>query len=222
MTAVTGRPPSSSRRILLWRHGQTSWNAQNRFQGHEDIELDDVGRAQAARAAKMLRRLRPDRIVSSDLRRAVDTATALATLLGMDVRQDPRLRETSYSAWEGMTAGEIDDRWPGARDAWRAGGAARPGGDGELREEVGARVAAALREHVADLDPGALLVVASHGGAVSSGIQTMLGVPPQYWPLVTGLGNCHWSLLEQRPHGGWVLEEHNASSLPEPIVGDEA
>lgn len=222
MTAVAGRPRSSGRRILLWRHGQTSWNLQNRFQGHADIELDDVGRAQAARAARMLRRLRPDRILSSDLCRAQDTAAALASLTGADVIVDPRLRETSYSAWEGMTAQEIDERWPGARDAWRAGGDARPGGDGELRVEVGARVAEALRHHVADLGPGQLLVAASHGGAVSSGIQTMLGVPPRYWPLVTGLGNCHWSLLEERPRGGWVLEEHNASSLPEPIVGDEA
>lgn len=222
MTAITGRLRPSARRILLWRHGQTSWNAQNRFQGHADIELDDVGRAQAARAAKMLRRLRPERIVSSDLKRARATADALASLTGADVTVDPRLRETSYSCWEGLTAAEIDERWPGARDAWRAGGDARPGGDGELRAEVGARVAEALSEHVADLPPGALLVAASHGGAVSSGIQTMLGVPPQYWPLVTGLGNCHWSLLEERPHGGWVLEEHNASSLPEPIVGDEA
>jgi probable phosphoglycerate mutase len=222
VTAVTGRPRPSARRILLWRHGQTSWNAQSRFQGHADIELDDVGRAQAARAAKMLRRLRPDRIVASDLKRARATAEALASLTGADVAVDARLRETSYSRWEGLTAAEIDERWPGARDAWRAGGDARPGGDGELRAEVGARVAEALAEHVADLPPGSLLVAASHGGAVSSGIQTMLGVPPRFWPLVTGLGNCHWSLLEERPRGGWVLEEHNASSLPEPIVGDEA
>jgi probable phosphoglycerate mutase len=222
VTAVTGRLRPSARRILLWRHGQTSWNAQSRFQGHADIELDDVGRAQAARAAKMLRRLRPDRIVASDLKRARATAESRASLSGAEVMVDERLRETSYSSWEGLTAAEIDERWPGARDAWRAGGDARPGGDGELRVEVGARVAEALSEHVADLPPGALLVAASHGGAVSSGIQTMLGVPPQYWPLVTGLGNCHWSLLEERPHGGWVLEEHNASSLPETIVGDEA
>lgn len=222
MTAVTGRPRPSARRILLWRHGQTSWNAQDRFQGHADIDLDDVGRAQVARAARLLQRLRPARIVSSDLRRARDTASALAALMGLEVTCDPRLRETSYSTWEGMTAAEIDERHPGARDAWRAGGTVRPGGDGELRTEVGARVAEVLREHVAALPPGSLLVAASHGGAVSSGIQTLLGVPAQYWPLVSGLGNCHWSLLEERRGGGWLLEEHNASSLPQRIVGDEA
>jgi probable phosphoglycerate mutase len=222
VTAVTGRPRPSARRILLWRHGQTGWNAEDRFQGHADIDLDDVGRAQVARAARLLARLRPARIVSSDLRRAHHTALALASLTGLEVTCDRRLRETSYSAWEGMTAAEIDERHPGARDAWRAGGTVRPGGDGELRTEVGARVAEALREHLAELPPGALVVAASHGGAVCSGIQTLLGVPPQYWPLVSGLGNCHWSLLEERRSGGWVLQEHNAGSLPEPIVGDEA
>lgn len=222
MTAVTGRLRPWARRILLWRHGQTSWNAEERFQGHEDIGLDDVGRAQAVRAARMLQRLRPDRIVSSDLCRAFDTASALASLVGLEVTTDPRLRETRYSSWEGMTAEQIDERFPGARDAWRAGGDARPGGDGELRAEVGERVAQALREHVASLPDGGLLVATSHGGAVSSGIQTMLGVPSRYWPVVTGLGNCHWSVLEERRGGGWVLEEHNASSLPEQIVGDEA
>jgi glucosyl-3-phosphoglycerate phosphatase len=222
VTAVTGRPRPSARRILLWRHGQTSWNAQDRFQGHTDIELDDVGRAQAARAAKLLQRLRPHRIVSSDLTRARETARALASLMDLKVTCDPRLRETSYSAWEGMTAAEIDERYPGARDAWRAGGSVRPGADGELRAEVGARVAEALREHVATLPPGALLLAASHGGAVSSGIQTLLGVPHELWPVISGLGNCHWSVLEERRDGGWLLEEHNASSLPQRIVGDEA
>jgi glucosyl-3-phosphoglycerate phosphatase len=222
VTAVTGRPRPSARRILLLRHGQTSWNAQDRFQGHADIELDDVGRAQAARAAQLLKRLRPDRVVSSDLIRAHQTALALASLMGLQVTCDPRLRETSYSAWEGLTATEVDEQYPGVRDAWRAGGSARPGGDGELRTEVGARVAQALREHVATLPAGGLLVVASHGGAVSSGIQTMLGVPHEYWPVVSGLGNCHWSVLEERRDGGWLLEEHNAGSLPERIVGDEA
>jgi broad specificity phosphatase PhoE len=128
VTAVTGRPRPSARRILLWRHGQTGWNAEDRFQGHADIDLDDVGRAQVARAARLLARLRPARIVSSDLRRAHHTALALASLTGLEVTCDRRLRETSYSAWEGMTAAEIDERHPGARDAWRAGARSAPAG----------------------------------------------------------------------------------------------
>jgi probable phosphoglycerate mutase len=207
--------------VLLLRHGQTSWNAESRFQGQTDVELDDVGRAQASRAARLLARLRPDRLVSSDLRRARDTAEALADLTGLPLALDPRLRETYAGTWEGMTTAEIDAAHGPEREAWRSGREVRPGGDGELRFEVGHRVATAVREHVAELGVGQLLVAVSHGGAVSSGLQTLLGVPRTSWPVVSGLNNCHWSLL--REHGErWVLEEHNAGSLPHEVVGDEA
>jgi len=209
------------RRVLLLRHGQTSWNAQDRFQGQTDVDLNDVGRRQASRAARLLAGLRPHALVSSDLRRARDTAAALAALTGLEVVPDKRLRETYAGSWQGMTAAEIDATHPEQREAWRSGRDVRPGGDGELRWEVGDRVATAVREHAGVLQPGQLLVAVSHGGAVSSGLQTLLGVPREAWPVVSGLNNCHWSLL--REHGErWVLEEHNAGSLPQEVVGDEA
>ena len=213
------RPPL--RRVLLLRHGRTAWNAQERFQGQTDVDLDDVGRAQASHAARLLARLRPDVLVSSDLRRALDTAGALAKLTGLPVETDARLRETYAGTWQGMTSDEIDAAHAAEREAWRSGRDVRPGGDGELRVEVGQRVATAVREHAARLSPGQLLVAVSHGGAVSSGLQTLLGVPRASWPVVSGLNNCHWSQL--REHGDrWVLEEHNAGSLPQDVVGDEA
>ena len=209
------------RRVLLLRHGQTSWNAEDRFQGQTDVDLDDVGRRQASRAARLLAALQPHALVSSDLRRARDTAAALATLTGLEAVTDPRLRETYAGAWQGMTASEIDAAHGAEREAWRSGHDVRPGGDGELRWEVGDRVAAAVRDHAARIVPGQLLVAVSHGGAVSSGLQTLLEVPRAAWPVVSGLNNCHWSLL--REHGErWVLEEHNAGSLPQAVVGDEA
>ncbi|MSW86630.1 MAG: histidine phosphatase family protein, partial [Actinobacteria bacterium] len=66
------------RRIVLWRHGRTSWNSERRFQGQTDISLDDVGREQAANAARLLTGLKPTAIISSDLERAVDTAGELS------------------------------------------------------------------------------------------------------------------------------------------------
>jgi glucosyl-3-phosphoglycerate phosphatase len=207
--------------VLLLRHGQTAWNAEDRFQGQTDVDLDEVGLRQASRAAKLLAALRPHALVSSDLRRARDTAAALAEVTGLDLVTDARLRETYAGSWQGMTATEIDAAHGAQREAWRGGEDVRPGGDGELRWEVGNRVAAAIREHAARLVPGQLLVAVSHGGAVSSGLQTLLGVPRSAWPVVSGLNNCHWSLLREHRHR-WVLEEHNAGSLPTPVVGDEA
>ncbi|GAB3593819.1 histidine phosphatase family protein [Angustibacter peucedani] len=208
--------------MLLLRHGQTQWNADGRFQGQTDIDLDDVGRLQAERAASELARLSPSAIVSSDLRRARDTAFPLGQLTGLPVTTDARLRETYAGQWQGMLAADIQEAFPDLRAAWRAGEDVRPGGDGERRVEVGARVAAAVDEHAAQLPDDGLLVVVTHGGSIATGVQTLLGVPPECWPVVSGVGNCHWSVLTAQRAGGWVLEEHNAFSLPEEVVGDES
>ena len=93
-------------RIILWRHGQTDWNLQNRFQGHSDIPLNEEGLAQARRAAPLLRNLQPNRILSSDLTRAVQTAQTLADLIELDISIDSRLRETNGGKWEGRTGAE--------------------------------------------------------------------------------------------------------------------
>lgn len=210
------------RQVLLLRHGQTTWNAAGRFQGQTDIDLDAVGRVQAERAAAELVRLAPAKIVSSDLRRARDTAFPLAQVTGLEVTLDERLREVYAGSWQGMLGPDIDAQDPQLRAAWRSGAEVRPGGDGELRSQVGARVAEAVLEHVASVPAGGLLVVVSHGGSISNGVQVLLGVPRETWPVVSGVNNCHWSVLEQQRDERWVLTEHNAFSLPEPVVGDES
>ncbi len=212
---------TAARRVLLLRHGQTAWNAIGHFQGQTDIDLDDVGRAQAERAAEQLARLAPAAVVSSDLSRARGTAEALARRTGLDVVADRRLRETYAGAWQGLTAGQIAERFGDQREAWRRGEDVRPGGDGELRQEVGERVAAAITEHAAGLPEAGLLVAVTHGGAISAGVPTLLGIPPAHWPVITGVTNCHWSVLAQY-QDRWVLTEHGAFSLPEDVVGDES
>lgn len=221
---VTDRAPGRgrARRLLLLRHGRTAWNAQARFQGQLDIPLDDVGLAQAEQAGELLARLRPDLLVSSDLDRAARTADALARRTGLSVARDQRLRESRFGAWQGLTLDQVKAQSGHGYARWREGDDVRAGGDGETRTEVGARMAAALREHAGALPAGGLLVAATHGGAATSAVHTLLGVPRQLWPVVSGLGNCHWSLLAERSTGRWVLEEHNAGSLPEDIVGDES
>jgi probable phosphoglycerate mutase len=69
--------------VVIWRHGQTAWNVEGRFQGQTDVDLDDVGRSQAARSAALLAALRPTSVVSSDLRRAEATARVLAGITGL-------------------------------------------------------------------------------------------------------------------------------------------
>lgn len=203
---------------MLWRHGQTEWNLEGRFQGHTDVPLTDAGVAEARAAAARLATLRPAAIVVSDLSRALRTAEPLAELTGLDVTVDARLRERSGGSWEGLTQVEIRAKFPEAWAAWRPE-------DGEVESEVGARVAASVRQAVASLGDGELLVVVSHGGAIRQGIGALLGLDLPLWRLLGPLSNCAWSVLGETPEGrqpsGWRLLEHNAGSLPEPALSDD-
>jgi len=101
-------------RLIIWRHGQTASNVADRFQGHLDVDLDETGHAQAAAAAARLAEEHPDVIVSSDLRRAADTAVALSAVTGLPVHTDARLRERNYGVWQGMLGSDAASAYPEA------------------------------------------------------------------------------------------------------------
>lgn len=203
-----------SRRVVCLRHGQTLWNVEHRFQGHSDIPLDETGVAQAARATSLLAALRPSMIVSSDLQRAFDTASALGRLTGLDVTVDKDLRERGGGQWEGLTREEISQGWPREFTNWEAPG-------GEAVGDVADRVSSAVRRWAAEIDSDGLLVVASHGAAIRLGIAKLMNLPQELWPALGGLGNCSWSVLEEA-RKGWRLLEHNAGTLPEPVSSDDS
>ncbi len=194
------------------------WNAERRFQGQSDIPLDETGLAQADRAARLLAALRPDLIVSSDLIRAASTAAALARVAGLDVVLDKDLRERHGGSWEGLTDTEIRDRYPQAHATWTPP-------DGESSQVVSDRVAAALHHAAAAVAEQAagrdgLAVVVSHGAALRMGMSRLLGMPDDLFGVLGPLSNCSWSVLGQR-YGRWRLLEHNAGTLPEPVLSDD-
>jgi len=206
---------TETRRVICWRHGQTDWNVENRFQGQLDIPLNTTGVAQAERAARLLAQLRPDAIIASDLQRASDTAHALARLTGLTVTHDPALRERFGGPWEGLSHAEIAAGWPEQLKTMDIPG-------GEDMPTVGARVAEAIARGLEKVPEGGTLVVASHGAALRAGIHTMLGLPPEHLEALGSLSNCCWSVLGPRRLGGWRLLEHNAGSLPEDrVLGDD-
>ncbi|MBI3687181.1 MAG: histidine phosphatase family protein [Actinobacteria bacterium] len=210
--------PVDTRRVVLWRHGQTMWNAERRYQGQTDIPLDETGLAQAQRAARQLAALGPHVIVSSDLTRAAETAQALAELTGIPVRYDRRLRERSGGVWEGLTNDEIREGYPVEWARWDP-----PGGedDGELAK----RMAAAVTDAVGLLPDGGTLVVASHGSAIRAGLGRLLDLAEGRWRMLGPVQNCSWSVIAQAPEGwdytGWRLVEHNAGTLPLPVLSDD-
>lgn len=195
--------------MILWRHGQTDYNSGGKLQGQVDIALNEIGRAQAAAAAEVLMRVQPARIISSDLSRAHATAQALGERIGVEVSLDERLRERGFGQWEGLTHAEIAAHWPEQFQVWTGGG--QPEGVGaETRGATGQRLAAAVHEEAAAMD-GGVLVVTSHGAAISSGITSLLGLDAEHWRGITGLGNCHWSVLRESPgfEPVWRLTAHN-------------
>jgi probable phosphoglycerate mutase len=220
--SATGEVSGSARRgrrVILWRHGQTSWNVERRFQGSTDVELTGTGVAQARRSARLLAGLKPDAIVASDLKRAAATAAELAALTGLEVTLDEALRETYAGVWQGLTHDEIISRYGDEYTAWKRGEPVRRGG-GELETEVADRAAPVVLRHAEKLPEEGTLVVVSHGGTIRTTIGRLLGLEPHSWESLGGLTNCCWSVLGEGARG-WRLLEHNAGTLPEPVLGDD-
>jgi broad specificity phosphatase PhoE len=201
------------RRLILLRHGQTDYNVDGRMQGHIDSYLTDAGHEQAAEAAPVLASLAPDRLVSSDLRRAVDTAEVVGAACGLPVKFDPRLRETHLGLWQGQTVAEIERDYPGAIATWRSDpGWAPP--EGESRIDVVARsrpVVDELDAEFADSDGvSETVLLVAHGGLIAGLVTGLLELPPSAWPSFGGLGNCRWAVLARRDdHPRWRLAGYN-------------
>ena len=192
------------RRLLLLRHGQSTWNAEGRWQGWADPPLSELGREQARWAAVSLLSVGFHAVVSSDLRRARETAEIVATELGLgSVDVVPGLRERDVGAWSGLTSDEIEAKWPGQLDEWRAGQLAQiPEGEGD----IAGRVMAALDEVLVSHHGDTVLAV-THGGVIRS-TERALGVEPSRVRNVGG----RWVLADD----GAALRAGEVVVLPEP------
>jgi broad specificity phosphatase PhoE len=148
--------------LLIARHGETEWNATHRWQGFTGPPLNERGCEQARDLAQRLSAEPIDAIYSSDAVRAVETAAIVAKRLNLDVREDPRLREVDFGEWEGLTRGEIDDRYSGAFKEWDMCKLAAPTG-GETDLAMAERVLEAMYEIAERHERGRVLVVTSGG-----------------------------------------------------------
>jgi probable phosphoglycerate mutase len=214
---------SSPLQVVLWRHGQTDWNVENRFQGHSDIPLNKVGEYQVTQAAEVLAGLNPNRIISSDLIRAQSTAAALAKLTNLKVEINPGLRETNGGLWEGKTGSENRASHGEFFTRWYEGGDEPAGVTGERRSDVAKRAVSVIEKETANFT--GTIVFVTHGGTVRSVLGSILKLPIEQWGVIGGLSNACWSVLELTKHhtgSRWYLAEHNAGSLPEPVFGDDA
>jgi broad specificity phosphatase PhoE len=145
-------------RLLLCRHGQSTWNASGRWQGQADPPLSDLGRLQAQHASRAVGTV--DLVVASDLERARDTALIIAEAIGVGpVVIDPDLRERDAGEWSGLTRAEIEEQWPGYLDRGE-----RPPG-WEPQDTLNERAMRALDRVHAEYE-GAEALVVTHGGVI--------------------------------------------------------
>lgn len=201
-------------RLIIWRHGQTDWNLEHRWQGQADVPLNAVGRAQARAAAPALAAYQLTHLVSSDLARAMETADILARLTGLPVARDSRLREIDVGTWSGRTKDQIGVEFTQALIAEEAGEDIVRGGTGESVRQVAVRTAAALGEIAAGVPDGSVVGVVMHGLAARVGAFELMGLAPDQAKAFRGLENCAWLVLDRGTrHDGvscWRLEAYNS------------
>lgn len=166
------------RRLLLVRHGESTWNADGRWQGQADPPLTDLGERQARSAASAVAALEPVIVVASDLERARATAVLLAPA-GIVPELDAAFRERDAGEWTGLTRAQIEERFPGDLAAWRS----PPGFEGD--DPLLARVMPALERVTDGVPPDGCGIVVTHGGVIRT-IERVHGAPSVSVPNLGG------------------------------------
>ncbi len=167
-------------RLVLVRHAETVWNAEGRWQGQTDVALSEQGRAEVELVGRRLAGEHFDRVISSDLVRAHDTARGIAKNASIEL--DSTLREMHLGAWCGLLHHEVTARFPDQLLALQRGEDRRIGGDGETVVELAARVTTAI-DRIASESEGKSVLIVTHGGVIRALMLAMLGLSGRTRPL---------------------------------------
>jgi 2,3-bisphosphoglycerate-dependent phosphoglycerate mutase len=198
-------------RIVAIRHGETSWNADSRIQGHLDIPLNDIGLWQAQRTGAALADEHFDAIYSSDLQRALVTAQAVADAAGCSVQPDTGLRERCFGSFEGRTFKEIEAELPEQALRWRKRDPEFVPDDGGeslhmLRGRIQHNIDRLAAQHV-----GGQIAIVAHGGVMDV-LYRLATRQDLQAPRTWELGNAAINRLLWTPEGltlvGWGDTAH--------------
>lgn len=175
-------------KLILIRHAETIWNEELRYIGSTDLELSELGRKNASLAADYLASEKIDAIFSSDLRRAVETAAAIAAPHELPVTTLPELREIDFGDWEGLTHTEISQKYEDLIGEWLADPLAAVIPAGEKWPDFERRVTGGLQKVIDSLANGTAAVI-THGGPIKAIIGSILKIPPSsYWQIYQDKG----------------------------------
>jgi glucosyl-3-phosphoglycerate phosphatase len=194
------------KRLLLVRHGETAWNAAGKLQGQEDIPLSDKGIEQSKSLRPFLGRYAIQKVLSSDLQRAFQTAQALGF---ENPRLEPRLREAKLGVWEGVGKAVLRKASGDNYIAWREGRFTPEGG--ESFQALCERLKTVLDE-LPDTNETTLLV--THGGVVRAALASLLNIQPSMI-IPAGPGSLTVISLNGRPR----LEHYNLTAYTLPDDG---
>ncbi|MGC9538069.1 histidine phosphatase family protein [Streptomyces sp. UG1] len=202
--------------LLLTRHGQTIWHAENRYAGVSDIPLTDTGRAQADALARWATAHPVDAIWTSPVSRAVVTAAPACRALGLTPHREPDLRECDFGVLEGRTLAEFAAEDPQAAEAFRTDPVAHPFPGAEDPAAAAERGAAALRR-IAAAHPGERVLVVAHNTLFRLVLCTLLSIPPgRYRSVFPRLRNAAISELLVKSDGSAALLSLNVPCEPDP------
>ncbi len=196
--------------FYLIRHGETDWNVSGRWQGHTDIPLNDIGRAQAARLAERLHDHGPhfDVLYSSDLLRAWETAQFAGRAVGMEPQPMSALREIDLGSWSGLTRAEIMERDPDTLAQVDAG-VDLPRGGAERFADLVARVSSAA-EQLAEKHSGQRVALVTHGGVVRA---LLHHAAPDARAWHTHIGNTSITIVVHNEHGWDIVSVNDMAHL---------
>ena len=176
-------------KIYLVRHGQTAWNQQCRYQGSQDIPLDEVGISQVLRVASRLKEINWHGVISSDLIRTKQTAQMILdeASSALETHYLPELREMHFGDWEGITFTEAEEKWPDKAQAFFEDPTAPIIPNGENATQFRERVMKGFEQILELGKDGENWLVATHGGTIRVILCELLGTPlKKMWEMHQG------------------------------------
>lgn len=162
--------------LYIVRHGETDWNKMGKYQGITDVPLNENGLAQAKACGEALSHVHFDRILSSDLSRALVTAESIRRNRSIPISIDKRLRELNFGDWEALLFSEIEERWPGLIDEMYLKPHIVRVPNGESFKELQERAWAGLQEFISANDEEETLLITCHGGTIRTLLCKLLDI----------------------------------------------
>ena len=211
-------PRPAPARLIMVRHGESTWNREHRIQGQLDPPLSEDGERQAEHVAERLAHRKFAGFYSSDLKRALQTAAAIARRIGKDPVPDEGLREIFLGEWEGLHTTELAERFPDAWQSWTVEPTwdLVPGGERGMAFET--RVNTTL-DRILERHPHGDVLVVTHGGVIQVALHRVVGRPSQgLFPF--RIQNTSISIIEKRS-GRLVISSVNDTGHLE-LAGIEA